>query len=88
MNRVLACVFLSIGTVLVVYGLNAVDSVVQALAALARGATPDRPIWFLLAGIAAMLVGIGGLFRTPKMRRALSCPSPLLPTPRPVRRRS
>jgi hypothetical protein len=72
MNRVLACILLSTGTVLVVYGLNALNSVSIPLARLIGGARPEPAFWFLLAGIAAVVIGIGALFRAPGIRPAVS----------------
>jgi hypothetical protein len=72
MNRILACVLLSIGTVLVVYGFNALNSVTASFSRLVRGAPPEQALWFLLAGVLAMVLGITGLFRAPKIRPAMS----------------
>lgn len=72
MNRVLACVFLSIGTVLVVYGLNALNSVGASFSRLFNGGAPEQALWFLLGGIAAVILGIAGLFRAPKIRPVTS----------------
>jgi hypothetical protein len=88
MNRVLACVFLSLGTVLVVYGLNAVDSVGAAFSRLVSGAPSEPALWFLLAGIAASLIGAGSLFRSPEIHPVKSRPShPEAPQARPARPR-
>ena len=65
MNRVLACVFLSVGSVLVIYGLNALPSLGAAFSRLRSGGQPDQALWFLLAGTVAVAVGVVALFRAP-----------------------
>lgn len=72
MNRVLACVLLSIGSVLVIYGLNVLPSVVDALARLLAGRPPEQALWFLLAGTVIIAVGIGSFLIAPRGRAAAS----------------
>lgn len=66
MNRLFSLIFLSIGTVLVIYGLNALDSVSSSLSRLFNGVPTDETIWLLLAGVLCFCVGIVGLLRRPK----------------------
>lgn len=66
MNRLLSLLFLSIGTVLIIYGLNALDSVSSSLSRLFNGVPTDETIWLLLAGLVCFCIGIGGLIRGPK----------------------
>ena len=65
MNRVLACVFLSLGSVLVIYGFFALPSLRAAFSVLLHGGQPEQALWFLLAGVAAAAIGIVVLFRAP-----------------------
>lgn len=65
MNRILACVFLSIGSVLVIYSLNVLPSVSRAFSRLLSGGSPDQALWFLLAGLAAIVIGVVRLLIAP-----------------------
>ncbi len=69
MNRTFACVLLSLGTVLLVYSLNALRSLSAALSHLFSGLAPEPALWFLLAGLVAFGAGFGGLCLAPKGRR-------------------
>jgi hypothetical protein len=66
MNRILSCVLLCIGTVLVIYGLNALDSISSSFSRFFTGAPTDKTIWLLIAGVLLAVVGAGGLVRRPK----------------------
>lgn len=66
MNRILSLVVLSIGTVLVIYGLNALDSIGSSFSRFFTGAPTDKTIWLLIGGILLCFVGAGGLIRGPK----------------------
>lgn len=70
MNRVISCILLSVGIVLIIYGLNTLNSVATALARFVSGGPTEFAFWALIAGILAMSTGLGGLFRAPKIRRA------------------
>lgn len=72
MNRILACVFLSIGSVLVIYALNVLPSVGEAFSRLLSGQPPEQALWFLLAGMAIAVIGAGALFRAPAHPKAIS----------------
>lgn len=65
MNRSLSLVFLLIGTVLVIYGLFALDSIASSFSRLFTGAPTDKTLWLLIGGILALLTGAGGLMRRP-----------------------
>jgi uncharacterized membrane protein len=66
MNRLLSLVLLAIGTALVIYGLNALDSVSSSFSRLFTGAPTDKAIWLLVGGILLIFIGAGGLVRGPK----------------------
>jgi Protein of unknown function (DUF3185) len=66
MNRILSLVFLSIGTVLIIYGLNALDSISSSFSRLFTGAPTDKTIWLLIGGVLLFLTGAGNLIRPAK----------------------
>jgi len=66
MNRLLCLVLLSIGTALIIYGLNALDSIGSAFSRFFTGAPTDKTIWLLIGGILLAFVGAGGLVRPAK----------------------
>jgi len=61
MNRLLSLVLLSLGIVLVIYGLNALDSISSSFSRLFTGAPTDKTFWLLIAGILLVFTGTGGL---------------------------
>lgn len=63
MNRLLSLVLLAIGTVLMIYGLNALDSISSSFSRLFTGAPTDKTIWLLIGGVLLALIGAGGLLR-------------------------
>lgn len=66
MNRLLSLTILSIGVLLVTYGLNALDSIGSSLSRFFTGAPTDKTIWLLIGGILLAFIGAGGLLRSPK----------------------
>lgn len=66
MNKILSIALLVGGIVLIVYGINASNSVSSDFSRLFSGSPTDKSIWLLVGGIAAALVGAGGLFRGSK----------------------
>jgi hypothetical protein len=63
MNRTFSLVLLSIGAVLVIYGLNALDSIGSSFSRFFTGAPTDKTIWLLLGGVLLVFAGLGNLFR-------------------------
>lgn len=63
MNRILSLVLLAIGTALVIYGLNALDSISSSFSRFFTGTPTDESIWFLIAGVLLAFIGAGGLVR-------------------------
>ena len=61
MNRILTLGLLVVGVVLIVYGINASNSVGSSLSRLFTGAPTDHTVWLLIAGIVAAASGAGGL---------------------------
>ncbi|MCF7688850.1 MAG: DUF3185 family protein [Cephaloticoccus sp.] len=66
MNRILATVILCIGTVLSIYGLNALDSIGSSLTRFFTGTPTDESIWLLISGVLLLVIGAGALVRTSK----------------------
>ena len=63
MNKLIALVLLAGGIVLIIYGINASNSIGSDFSRLFTGSPTDKSIWLLLGGIVAALIGAGGLLR-------------------------
>lgn len=63
MNKALSVVFLVAGVILLVYGINASNSVSSDFSRLFTGAPTDKAVWLIVGGAAATLVGLFGSFR-------------------------
>jgi Protein of unknown function (DUF3185) len=57
MNKGIGIALLVIGIVLIVYGLNASDSVSSGVSRAFTGAPTNKTMWLLLGGIASAIVG-------------------------------
>jgi len=66
MNKIISLALLVGGIVLIIYGLNASDSVGSDVSRFFTGNPTDRTMWFMLGGIAAVAVGGVGLMRGTK----------------------
>jgi hypothetical protein len=66
MNKLVSLALLIGGIVLIIYGLNASDSLGSRLSRFFTGNPTDRTIWLLLGGIVATGVGATGLMRGTK----------------------
>ena len=66
MNRILSLVLLCLGTVLIIYGLNALDSIGSSFSRFFNGAPTDKTIWLLIGGGILFVLGAGGLLRPAK----------------------
>jgi len=66
MNKPLSFALLVGGIILIIYGLNASDSVGSSFSRMFTGSPTDKTIWLLVGGIAAAAVGLGGLMRGSK----------------------
>ncbi|MCR6654484.1 MAG: DUF3185 family protein [Opitutus sp.] len=67
MNKPVSIALLIVGVILVIYGINAGDSVASEVSEAVTGAPTNRTIWFLVIGIIAGLLGLFGLLRGPKV---------------------
>lgn len=61
MTRIISLALLVAGLVLIIYGINASESISSDFSRFFTGSPTDRTIWFLFAGIAAAALGSSGL---------------------------
>lgn len=66
MNKAFSLGLIVVGVILIIYGINASESVSSDFSRLFTGNPTDKTIWFLVGGIAAAAVGAFGLFRGSK----------------------
>lgn len=64
MNKILSLALLVGGIVLIIYGINASNSIGSDFSRLFTGSPTDKSIWLLVVGIVASLVGAAGLLRS------------------------
>ena len=62
MNKILSLVFLVAGAVLLVYGLNASESVASNVSEAVTGNPTDRSMWLVVLGAVGVVAGGVGLF--------------------------
>lgn len=67
MNMLISLVLLVGGIVLVIFGLDASDSISSDLSRFFTGSPTDRTIWLFLGGVVATLIGASGLYRGSKV---------------------
>ena len=63
MNKPLSIALLIVGCVLIVYGINASQSVSSDVSRFFTGNPTDKTIWLLIGGVVAAILGIGGMLR-------------------------
>ncbi len=61
MNRPTSFALLTVGVILIIGGMSASDSIGSDFSRLFTGAPTDKTIWLLIGGVAAIVVGVGGL---------------------------
>lgn len=64
MNKLLSLALLVGGIVLIIYGINASNSIGSGFTRLFTGSPTDKSIWMLLGGIVIAALGAGGLLRS------------------------
>ena len=57
MNKAIGLALLVVGVVLLVYGIDASNSVSSSVSRTFTGSPTDKTMWMLLGGIAAVIVG-------------------------------
>ena len=68
MNKALSLALLVGGIALIIYGVNASNSIGSDFSRLFTGSPTDKSIWLLIGGIVAAVVGAGGFLRGSKSR--------------------
>jgi hypothetical protein len=66
MNRALSLVLLVGGTILIIYGVSASDSISSSFSRMFTGSPTDKTIWLLAGGAVAAVIGFAGLVRDSK----------------------
>jgi hypothetical protein len=66
MNKVISLALLVGGIVLIVYGVNASNSVASSFSRMFTGSPTDKTGWLLVGGIVASIVGLAGVLRGSK----------------------
>jgi hypothetical protein len=63
MNKPISIALLVVGIVLVIFGINATNSVSSDVSRLFTGSPTDKAVWMLIGGMAASIIGLLGLVR-------------------------
>jgi uncharacterized membrane protein HdeD (DUF308 family) len=63
MNKYLGIGLLAVGVVLILFGLDAKDSLSSRISEFFGGAPTDKTVWLLILGVLAAVVGVGALLR-------------------------
>ena len=63
MNRLFSLTLLIVGIILIIYGLNASNSIGSSFSRLFTGEPTDRSTWLLISGTLAVALGATGLIR-------------------------
>lgn len=66
MSKIISLILLVVGVVLISYGITASDSVGSSFSRFFTGSPTDKTIWLLIGGVVALILGLGGLFRSSK----------------------
>jgi hypothetical protein len=66
MNKAISLALLAGGIALIIYGINASNSVGSDFSRFFTGNPTDKTIWLLIGGIVATAIGAGGLLRGSK----------------------
>ncbi len=62
MNKIISLAILAAGIILVVYGVSATQSFSSDVSRFFTGSPTDKAIWMLIGGIAAIIIGVAGLW--------------------------
>ncbi|HEY4989702.1 MAG TPA: DUF3185 family protein [Opitutaceae bacterium] len=62
MNKIPSVAFLAAGIILLVYGLNASNSITSSVSQAVTGSPTDKSIWLIVVGVIGILSGAFGLF--------------------------
>jgi hypothetical protein len=63
MNRAVCIALLAVGILLIVFGINASNSLGSSVSRFFTGSPTDKAVWMLIGGVASSLIGLVGLAR-------------------------
>ena len=66
MNKIISLALLVGGIVLIIYGINASDSIGSSFSRFFTGSPTDKTMWLIIGGTAASVVGLVGIVRGSK----------------------
>lgn len=69
MRSALSIGLLVVGAILIVFGLQAADSIASSFSRFFSGTPTDHSMWLILGGVACAIVGLVGLARAPRLAR-------------------
>jgi hypothetical protein len=61
MNKIISLAILAGGILVMIYGINAVNSTGSDISRFFTGAPTDRAMWMLVGGVVASVIGLAGL---------------------------
>jgi hypothetical protein len=68
MNRPVSLILLVVGVILVIYGINASESVSSDISRAFTGSPTDKSIWMLIGGAVLAIIGLVGSLRGGRSR--------------------
>jgi hypothetical protein len=66
MNKGMSVALLAVGVLLLIWGVNAMDSFSSDVSRFFTGSPTDKAVWLMIGGIAAAIVGLFGMLRGAK----------------------
>jgi len=66
MNKIVSLALLVGGVVLIIIGVNAMNSFSSDVSRFFTGSPTDKAVWMLIGGVVAVAVGLGGTLRGSK----------------------
>ena len=66
MDKAISLAILAAGIVLVVFGINASNSISSDISRVFTDAPTDKAIWMLVGGVVVTIIGLAGLLRGSK----------------------
>jgi hypothetical protein len=66
MNKIISLALLVGGIVLIIYGINASDSIGSSFSRFFTGSPTDKTMWLIIGGTVASVVGLVGVARGSK----------------------
>jgi hypothetical protein len=64
MNKLISLALLAGGVLLLIFGINAMDSFGSDVSRFFTGSPTDKAVWMLIGGVAATIVGLGLTLRS------------------------